>query len=109
MFRELSVTDPIPLKQAREEVVRQASREVIAGLRNPWAASFALEMVADWNWKADVEGLYILSNLNDDLYLYGGRPVAELTSDLVDTFAELAMPTNAEKRNYTFGLLESQG
>lgn len=89
VFRELSVPYPIVEIEAREIVVRQIAREVIAGIRNPWAASFALERCSDWGWRAEIPALYTLYFLNEELDLDCGRTVAEITNDLIDTFAEL--------------------
>jgi len=89
VFRELFVSYPIPQKEAREVVVRQIAREVIAGIRNPWAASFAIQRRSDWDWRAEIPALYTLYFLNEELDLDCGRPVVDIANDLMETFAEL--------------------
>jgi len=97
-FKELSVLYPIPQQYAHETVTRQFAREVIAGKRNVWAASFALDKITDWDWKHEIEGLYALLYLNEELDLDCGRPAAEIKADLIQTFAELGAQTDREKQ-----------
>ncbi len=110
-FRELRVPYPMDQTFARKFATREIAREVIAGKRNVWAASLALERVTDWDWKHDIESLYTILGLNDELELDGHRPIADIEEDLIQTFAELGAPNEREKRlkDRGFGALEGKG
>ena len=108
-FHELSMLYPVSQQYAREIVTVQIAREVIAGQRNVWAASFALDKITDWDWKHQVEDLYTLLYLNEEIDLDCGRPVTEIKKDLIQTFAKLGMQTKRKKRMAVHGSLEGQG
>jgi hypothetical protein len=109
-FRELSVPYPVPETEAKLVFTRQVAREVIAGTRNAWAAASHLE-IAIWGWKAETIDLESLFGLNDEINWAPPyrRPIATLTTDLIETFARLAARTDREKRIISFGCLEGQG
>jgi hypothetical protein len=52
MFAALGVSYPIPLEDARLTVARQIAREVVAGLKDPWAAAMKLDRVAP-HWEME--------------------------------------------------------
>jgi hypothetical protein len=59
VFGELGVPYPLNENDARLWVTRQVSREVISGIRNPWAAASHLE-IAIWCWIAGSTDLEVI-------------------------------------------------
>lgn len=90
-FRELGVAFPLSEIQARMVSTRQVAREVIAGLRNPWAAGHTLEF-AVWNRDAPDETISALFSINDEINWdpQYRRSLDKLDRDLLDVFARLA-------------------
>jgi hypothetical protein len=92
MFRELGVVYPLPKEDAQLVVSRQIAREVIAGKRNAWAAASHLEF-AVWGWIPGNEELATIFTIHDEIDWDAQyrRPLSQLTKDLLDTFAKLAI------------------
>jgi hypothetical protein len=97
MFRELGVRYPINQSEANLIVSRQVAREVIAGLRNAWAAANHLE-IAIWGWTARNPLLQTIFEINDEIDWDPGygRSMPALKSELLDSFASLATLTDHE-------------
>jgi hypothetical protein len=110
-LRELCVPFPMSQTFARHMVTREVAREVIAGKRNLWAASFALARITNWDWKSEVRALYAVYYLLEELDLDCGRPIREIEQDLIRTFGEMGAQTEHEKRlkDLGFGALEGKG
>ena len=51
IFGDFAVRYPLSHTEANLIVSRQIAREVIAGIRNPWAAANKLE-ISIWGWRA---------------------------------------------------------
>jgi hypothetical protein len=99
VFRELGVRYPVSEQQAKIVVTRQIAREVIAGKRNAWAAASHLE-IAIWNWIPATLDLGTIFAINDEIDWDSAdrRPLSELTSELLDAFAKLAVTPDEEMR-----------
>jgi hypothetical protein len=88
MFAALGVSYPIPLENARLIVARQIASEVVAGLRDPWAAAVQLERVAP-HWETRNKDIFDVYCIADEYDCYGrSRPILEL--ELVQAFERLA-------------------
>lgn len=90
-FKELGVLYPLQEDQAQIISIRQTSREVIHGQRNPWsAADYVEKTVCSWytNNALIQQLFYIHDELNWDTS--DRRAIHELTSDLLNTYAKLA-------------------
>jgi hypothetical protein len=66
VFHELGVAFPLSGVRARMVTSRQVAREVVAGLRNRWAAASHLEIVV-WRWIAPDATLDALFSINDEI------------------------------------------
>jgi SOS-response transcriptional repressor LexA len=97
MFRESAVRYPLSQTEANLIVSRQIAREVIAGVRNPWAAANTLE-ISIWGWHAPNSILGEIFGINDAIDIEPKyRPsLEELRNQLLDSFASLARLTNEE-------------
>ena len=91
LFGELGVPYPLDEKAARPWTSRQVSREVIAGVRNPWAAASHLEIVI-WGWAAENADLQVIFDINDEIDWDASyrRSLPELSAALIGAFARLA-------------------
>ena len=96
-FRELEIPNPLPKREMRLVMTRQIAREVIAGQRDPIEAAAHLEFVI-WDWEPGTRDIVALFNLHGELNWdpKARRPLAEVTADILDAFARLAMITNQE-------------
>jgi hypothetical protein len=66
VFQELGLRYPISQTEAKLIVSRQIAREVIAGMRNAWAAATHLE-IAIWGWQAPTPALQNIFDINDEI------------------------------------------
>lgn len=110
MFLELAVPCPISETEAKMLLTRQIARDVIAGKRNPWAATTHLMHVV-WNRKGRIADVQLLFNLHDEINWDNANRglIPTLTVELMETFARLGALAEGEKRPILFGLLEGQG
>lgn len=99
LFTELGIPYPIGESQALMIYTREIARQVIAGLRNPWSAANYLE-IAVWGWNGITEDLRALFAITDEMGwgVSHRRPVAVLTSALIDIVARLAALSDEEIR-----------
>jgi hypothetical protein len=90
MFRELGVQYPLSDLTAKLIATRQIAREVIAGVRNSWAAVSHIKIVI-WNRIAETEEVDALFSIADELDWDAPerRSLALLDSELIRTFADL--------------------
>jgi hypothetical protein len=97
MFREFGVRYPFSQAEANLIVSRQIAREVIAGIRNPWASANKLE-IAIWGWDAPNSTLGAIFGINEAIDIEPKyRPTLEaLRKELFDSFASLARLTDEE-------------
>ena len=97
MFREFAVRYPLSDTQAKLIFSRQIAREVIAGIRNPWAAANKLEITI-WGWKAPNSVLGAIFGINEAIDIEPKyRPSIEtLRNELFDSYASLARLTDQE-------------
>jgi hypothetical protein len=95
MFGELAVRYPPSHLEANLIFSRQIAREVIAGVRNPWAAANKLE-ISIWGWHAPNLPLGEIFGINDAIDIDSRyRPSLEtLRKQLHDAFALLACLTD---------------
>jgi hypothetical protein len=91
LFRECAVRYPLSQTEAKLTISRQIAREVIAGIRNPWAAANKLE-IAIWGWHAPNSTLGAIFGINGAIDIEPKyRPSLEtLRNELLDSFATLA-------------------
>jgi hypothetical protein len=111
MFCELSVPYPLTATEAKLIITRQIGREVIHGECNAWAAS-AIAGFLSWDSRSEIPDLWTIYLLNEELdcrYSRDARPIAIVTSELIDAFARLGALAEGEKRPIRFGLLEGEG
>jgi hypothetical protein len=96
MFREFAVRYPLSQTEANMFVSRQIAREVIAGIRNPWAAANKLE-ISIWSWRAPNSMLGEIFGVNDAIDIEPKyRPSLEmLRNQLLDSLASWPCPQNA--------------
>jgi len=97
MFKEFAVRYPLSHTEANLIISRQIAREVIAGIRNPWAAANKLE-IAIWGWHAPNSTLGAIFGINEavDIELKYRPPLETLRNELLDCFASLARLTDEE-------------
>jgi hypothetical protein len=97
MFREFGVRYPLSDAEAKLILSRQIAREVIAGIRNPWASANKLE-ISIWGWRAPNSVLGAIFGTNDAIDIEPKyRPTLEsLRKELLDSFASLARLTELE-------------
>lgn len=110
MFRELDIYYPLSEAQAKLFFTQQISREVVAGMRNPWKAASELNRL--WGYEIwHHKDLCDVAQLHEELdYISVARgTLPQLTKELVNTYARLGAPTNREKRTISYGLLQGQG
>ena len=91
MFGEFAVRYPLSHMEANLIVSRQIAREVIAGIRNPWAAANKLE-ISIWGWRAPNSTLGEIFGINEaiDIEPKYRPPLETLRNQLLDSFASLA-------------------
>jgi hypothetical protein len=100
MFHELGVAFPLSGVQARMVTTRQVAREVIAGLRNRWAAANYLEIVV-WGWHAwhpadpNIAALFAINDEIDWDQSYR-RSIDTLNREMLSLFALVARLTDSE-------------
>ena len=100
MFHELGVEFPLSGVQARMVTTRQVAREVIAGLRNRWAAANYLEIVV-WGWHAwhpldsNIAALFAINDEIDWDQPYR-RGVDTLNREMLNLFALVARLPDSE-------------
>jgi hypothetical protein len=97
MFREFAIQYPLSETQASLIFSRQIAREVIAGVRNPWAAANKLEITI-WGWRAPNLVLGTIFGINEAIDIEPKyRPSIEaLRNELLDSYASLARLTDQE-------------
>jgi len=99
-FQELGVVYPLTESQEKLYASRQIAREVIYGLRNPWAAASNLEVVIwNWRWVDQVPAFEIIYSINDELTWDDEsmrRTKTEMKSALIEAFASLASLSDSE-------------
>ena len=97
MFKDFSVRYPLTETEANLIVSRQIAREVIAGVRNPWAAANHIE-IAIWGWRVPNSPLEAIVGINDEIDWEPKyrRPLDTLRNALFDSFASLARLTDQE-------------
>ena len=97
VFADLGVRYPLSETEANLICSRQVAREVIAGVRNAWAAASHLE-IAIWGWTASSPLLQAIFEINDEIdwdRKYR-RPLVTLRASLLDSFASLSCLTDQE-------------
>jgi hypothetical protein len=97
MFKEFAIRYPLSDEGAKLIVSRQIAREVIAGLRNAWAAANKLE-IAIWGWRAPNSILGAIFGINEarDIEPKYRPSIESLRNELFDYFASLARLTDQE-------------
>jgi hypothetical protein len=97
MFREFAIRYPLSDTQAKLIYSRQIAREVIAGVRNPWAAANKLEITI-WGWRAPNSMLGAIFGINEaiDIDPKYRPPIESLRIELFDSYASLASMTDLE-------------
>lgn len=97
IFREFAIRYPLSDTQAKLIFSRQIAREVIAGVRNPWAAANKLE-ISIWGWRAPNPVLGAIFGINEAIDIEPKyRPTIEaLRDELFDSYASLARLTDLE-------------
>lgn len=97
VFKHLGVRYPITETEAKLIVSRQIAREVIAGLRNPWAAASHLE-IAIWDWEAPNRTFQTIFEINDEIDWEKKyrRSLEMLKVSLLNSLASLARLTDQE-------------
>jgi hypothetical protein len=100
MFRELSVPYPVTEDEAKRFLSKQLAREVIAGKKNPWATARHLKIVTG-GWNTNLPEVLPTFELEDELSYDSRyrRPIEEITSELIETFARLGEGTPEELVN----------
>ncbi len=66
MFKDFAVRYPLSEPEANLIVSRQIAREVIAGVRNPWAAANYIE-IAIWGWRVPNSRLGAIVEIKDEI------------------------------------------
>lgn len=91
MFSALKVPYPLSQEEARQTVARQIAREVMAGLKDPWAAAAQLDRVVP-HWETKEESIWAIYGIADeaDWGAGDGRGVATLEPELIKAFQQLA-------------------
>lgn len=91
MLHEFAIQYPLSETQANLIFSRQIAREVIAGIRNPWAAANKLEITI-WGWRAPNSTLGTIFGINEAIDIAPEyRPSIEaLRRELLDSYASLA-------------------
>jgi hypothetical protein len=91
VFREIGVGYPMSERKAKLIASRQIAREVIAGVRNAWAAASYLEIVV-WNGVPETAELESVLSLHDEMsWKTANRPaLSEMKTAVIKTFATLA-------------------
>ncbi len=97
MFHEFAIRYPLSETQANLIFSRQIAREVIAGVRNPWAAANQLE-ISIWSWRAPNSVLGAIFGINEAIDIAPEyRPSIEaLGRELLDSYASLARLSDQE-------------
>jgi hypothetical protein len=97
MFTELAIRYPITEVEAKLLISRQIAREVIAGIRNPWAAANKLEITV-WGWDPPNSTLGAIFGINEAIDIEPRyRPSLErLKSELLNSFSSLARLADQE-------------
>ena len=88
IFKEFDIRYPLSEMAANLILSRQIAREVIAGIRNPWAAANTLE-IAIWGWHPPDRTLGTIFGINAAIDIEPKyRPSLEsLKNELLDSFA----------------------
>ena len=90
MFGEFAVRYPLSHMEANLIVSRQIAREVIAGIRNPWAAANKLE-ISIWGWRAPNSTLGEIFGINEAIDIEPSiAHLWNVRNQLLDSFASLA-------------------
>jgi len=92
MLRELGISQLPSEEEAKLLTSRQIAREVIAGLRNPWAAASHLEIVV-WSWDSENADVLAIFAIHDEINWERAyrRSLPELKTALLDAFSRLAL------------------
>jgi len=93
---------PLSKTEANLVITRQVAREVIAGVRNRWAAANHLEIVV-WSWNAPDAVLSALFAINDEIGWEERyrRSIDTLNRELLNLFASLARLTDSDIRGFS--------
>lgn len=88
IFKEFGIRYPLSEMEANLIISRQIAREVIAGIRNPWAAASSLEITI-WGWHPPNPTFGTIFGINEAIDIDPRyRPSIEsLRAELLDSFA----------------------
>jgi hypothetical protein len=110
MLRELGAEVPDSEVEAKMLSTKQISREVIAGMRNPWKAAHELKIIWQyeiWHHKHLCDVAQVIDEVQWDPS--HGRTFSALNKELIQTFALLGARTASGKRMLSLGCLEGKG
>jgi hypothetical protein len=110
MFSEIAAPYPISETDTKLILTRQIAREVIAGERNPWAATTYLEGII-WQNRSEINDVQLLFDLHDEINWDTANRglIPQLTVELIESFARLGARTDREKRMASLGALKGKG